>query len=101
MEEEIKVLEEFVKENRNWHCIECGYNCEKDMKTEKAIENLINKYKEQEKMIELMNEYILKNCVSLEICSKQIGKECYIDVIYDDECKECVIEFFRKKAKGE
>ena len=64
-----------------------------------AIENLINENKEQEKMIELMNEYILKNCVSLEICSKQIGKECYIDVIYGDECKECVLDYFRKKAK--
>ena len=61
-----------------------------------AIENLIDKNKELETMVELMNEYILKNCVSLEICSKQIGKECYVDVIYGDECKECVLEYIDK-----
>lgn len=58
MEEEIKVLEEFVKENRNWHCIECGYNCEKNMKTEQAIENLISECKKlQEESFEDYKSY--------------------------------------------
>lgn len=100
MEEDIKLLEELIEHN---YLEDIFYLRENNHHTKfnKAIENLINKYKEQEKTIELMNEYILKNCVSLEICSNQIGKECYIDVIYGDECKECVLEYFRKKAKGE
>lgn len=49
MEEEIKILEEWVEENRDWYCIECGYNCELNgtkMKHNQAIQNLINKYEE-------------------------------------------------------
>ena len=95
MEEDIKILNDYLDENDR------KFVKPKRLKFLQAIENLINKYKEQEKIIKLMTKYILKNCVSLEICSNQIGKECYIDVIYGDECKECVIEFFRKKAKGE
>lgn len=47
------------------------------------LENLINKYKEQEKMIELMAEYIS------------------IQKWGNTESKESVIHYFRKKAKGE
>ena len=92
-EADIKILNDYLDENAR------KLVSQKRFKFLQAIENLINENKEQEKMIELMNEYILKNCVSLEICSKQIGKECYIDIIYGDECKECVLDYFRKKAK--
>ena len=125
MEEEIKVLEEFVKENRNWHCIECGYNCEKDMKTEQAIENLINKNKELEKerdgiytdyqdlgkeklelekMVELMAKNIYNTSDTLNMLD--IGKEINYDLeklfngIDDTEAIKIIIDYFRKKAKG-
>lgn len=61
-----------------------------------VIENLINKYKEQEKIIELMVIYILTKC-STDDC-KEMKKErgdCYIS------CSKCIEDYFRKKAKGE
>ncbi|MBQ8043088.1 MAG: hypothetical protein IJ272_02925 [Clostridia bacterium] len=42
----------------------------------RSIKSLVNKYKEQEKMIELALD-----CLSV--------------------CKECILDYFRKKAKGE
>ena len=92
-----------------------------------AIENLINKYKElekerdsiyadyqdlgkeklkleekceeQEKMIELMAEYIKETdfitesyCYRREDCENVGGNR---------KCKECILDYFRKKAKGE
>lgn len=64
-----------------------------------AIENLINKYKEQEKIIELMTEYISETdfiteryCFRREDCENVGGNRM---------CKECILDYFRKKAKGE
>lgn len=54
------------------------------------IENLINKYKEQEKMIELMGDCI--RCADLD---EDIPCE------HKFNCTECMIDYFRKKAKGE
>ena len=103
MEEDLKIIEEMLRLNKN----------RIEPQIINAIENLINKNKELEKerdgiyadyqelgkeklelekMIELMAEYIDFdkmdfNCSSL--CVKEGCRE------------ECVIEFFRKKAKGE
>lgn len=56
------------------------------------IKDLEKQNKEQEKMIELMADYIdlYGECVdsSKKPCEKA-------------HCQECIIEFFRKKAKGE
>lgn len=112
MEEEIKVLEEFVKENRNWHCIECGYNCEKNMKTEQAIENLINKYKELEKErdsiyadyqdlgkqhLELLNKYEELEKI-VEAMAYEISEE---DENYQYLSTKEITEHFTKKVRGE
>lgn len=97
MEEDIKILEDFKNNNFLKDKLERnekgGFKIGTIYKTTElnpAIENLINKYKEQEKMIELMAEYIDFdkmdfNCSSL--CVKEGCRE------------ECVIEFFRKKAR--
>jgi len=47
MEEDIKILEEFIGEgSKDWKCIDCGFNCTGEIQ---AIENLIKGYKEVEK----------------------------------------------------
>ena len=79
MEEDIKILEE-MKNN----CLtKRDYIDEKAERKAQAIENLINKYKKQEKIIELMAEYIS------------------IQKWGNDGSKESVIHYFKKKAKGE
>ncbi|MBQ8299502.1 MAG: hypothetical protein IJX99_06540 [Clostridia bacterium] len=121
MEEDIKILNDYLDENDR------KFIEPKRLKILQAIESLINKYKEQEeqieeyklnvkeamhearenarifrkeqakaneyrKMVELMAEYIdfdkmNFNCSSL--CVKEGCRE------------ECIIDYFRKKAKGE
>lgn len=74
-----------------------------------AIENLINKYKEQEKMIELALDClsVWAMCADDEGCFCTVkGKECNVvaNEIEGQEhttCKECLIDYFRKKVKGE
>lgn len=70
------------------------------------VENLINKYKEQQKMIELMaDELSLFNAMDCDYRDYK-GHECIrqddFDGKYDRrKCKNCIIDYFRKKAKGE
>ena len=78
------------------------------------LENLINKYKEQENTIDLMaktlldyaNLGVLIKCPA-EYDGKYFYKNCKIDVTKERTnktnylCKECVKEYFKKKAKGE
>lgn len=108
MEEDIKILEDM----KTWDCIL------PNRRQTEAIENLINKYKElkkerdgiyadyqdlgkeklkleekceeQEKMIELMGDCI--RCADLD---EDIPCE------HKFNCKECMIDYFTKKAKGE
>lgn len=68
MEEDIKILEDM----KTWDCIL------PNKRQTKAIENLINKYKEQEKVIELMAKAFKQD-----------------DIRNEDE----IIEYFRKEAK--
>ena len=70
----------------------------------RRIENLINKYKEQEKMIYLMsyrlNEYA--NLGELIDCPAEYdGIKDLRSCPRDKNCIKCIIEHFRKKAKGE
>jgi hypothetical protein len=56
---------------------------------------------EQEKIIELMAEYISGTDIDEDVC-KKVGKNPFCDEFGEgSKCEECVIEFFRKKAKGE
>ena len=112
MEEDIKILEDM----KTWDCI-----LPNKRQTE-AIENLINKHKELvkerdgiyadyqdlgkeklklEETIFLMANYIVGTDKDEDIC-KKVGKNPFCDEFGEEsKCEECVIEFFRKKAKGE
>ena len=98
--EEFKNLKEIIElckeELENNHE---NVNATLDLIDLKELENLINKYKEQEKMIELMAEYIKETdfitesyCYRREDCENVGGNRM---------CKECILDYFRKKAKGE
>lgn len=108
MEEDIKILEEWVEENRDWYCIECGYNCELNgtkTKHNQAIENLINKYKEQEKIIELMAKDIVELTGSCpydwQNYEREVCENICSYVNQNHEEYKCFIEYYEKKAKGE
>lgn len=77
MEKDIELLNDYLEENDR------KLVTSKRLKFLQAIENLITKYKEQEKIIELMAEYIS------------------IQKWENDGSKESVIHYFKKKAKGE
>lgn len=68
---------------------------------ERHIGMLINQKREREKIIDLMAEYISGTDTDEDIC-KKVGQNKLCDEYGENsKCKECVIEFFRKKAKGE
>jgi hypothetical protein len=66
-----------------------------------AIENLMNKYKEQEKVIELMAEDIAHNGFDEDICRAFKQEDRPWECDDDRKCKLCIIEYYEKKAKGD
>lgn len=104
MEEEwrdIKLLERKIELNKQMY-LEFGRLLSLDEETVNAIENLINKNKELEKMIELMAKDIAENDIDEDICSKVRSPEkeecdCYADMY--DACYGCVIEYYEKKVR--
>ena len=74
------------------------------MELSEAIEKIINKYREQEKMIELMAKDIAEHKLDEDICRQvkdPANEDCYTTLYYDNACSDCVIEYYKKKAKGE
>ena len=95
MEEDEQILKLISEEKINIEGVSVGTQ----FRLLRRIENLINKYKEQEKIIELMAEYIKETdfitesyCYRREDCENVGGNRM---------CKECILDYFRKKAKGE
>ena len=69
-----------------------------------VLEELAKTAEEQQIIIELMAKDIAENKLDEDICSKVRSPEkeecdCYADMY--DACYGCVIEFYKKKAKGE
>lgn len=90
-------MEEDIKTIKNHYVFTTNHVLDDENKRFKqAIENLINKYKEQEKMIEFMASCFWRH----DLCENEEGLECK-KMIFESECKNCIIEHFRKKAKGE
>lgn len=97
MEEDIKILEE-MKNN----CLtKRDYIDEKAERKAQAIENLINKYKEQEKMIELMAKDITERTESCPYDLYDYKIENCDEVCDSIKVAKCFIEYYKKKAKGE
>ena len=63
-----------------------------------AVDELINKNKEQQKIIELMAKDIAEKDIDEDIC-KKVGKNPFCDEYGEEsKCVECVIEYYKKKA---
>lgn len=103
MEEDIFIIKSFVKDKE----MLLKHPCWISEKTVQAIENLINKNKEQEKMIELMakglfdyaNLGVLIDCpaeydgiIDMKFCKMNLK---------DRNCIVCIKEYYEKKARGE
>lgn len=91
-EEDIKILEEFIEhikfvEERTLYELEAKERCKKRYK---AIENLLKAYKQDEKMIDLMAEYIDFDKMDFNCSSLCIKEGCQED---------CIKEYFRKKVE--
>lgn len=100
MEEDIKHLEKRIELNRQMY-LEFGRLLSLDEDTVNAIENLINKNKEQQKVIEMMAKFI-NNIPAVEDICKVVGEKPYCDKYHNsNNCIKCIIDYFRKKAKGE
>ena len=64
-----------------------------------AIETILNHITKQEKMIELMAEY-LEDELTDDICNKE---NCYADEYINGHCQKClncIKQYFEKKAEG-
>ena len=77
--------------------------CKEQEKHIKALDSVIvehiEKNKEQEKMIELMAKDIANNDFDEDICRTMKVDEIWCGST-DNECKNCVIEYYKKKASG-
>lgn len=123
MEEDIKHLEKRIDLNRQMY-LEFGRLLSLDEKTVNAIENLINKNKELEKEVKQCKKYVRRMVGEYQLRFEiiQLMADSLSDVaFYMDEaseycevkkkecdcyqnklgCKECLLDYFRKKAKGE
>ena len=93
MEEDIKILEELRKE------LGLYANGEK-IKQGQSLENLLKAYKQDEKMIDLITEYVSTKNYADDICEFRLDvKGRFHKHCYKGECKDCIKEYFRKKVE--
>jgi predicted RNase H-like nuclease (RuvC/YqgF family) len=100
-EADIKILENKLKQWEPYKNTKFPTPIEKEIQKEnRAIENLLNKYKEQEKIIELMAKDIAENKLNEDICA-QVKDPKKVDCygFQYGACYGCVIEYYEKKAK--
>ena len=58
-----------------------------------ALETVLNHLTKQDKMIELMLEYLNFYGVEDDICTAELSKDC------NENCKDCIKQYFEKKAE--
>lgn len=98
MKKDIKLLQIEIQNDKQMF-EDYGERVHFDNNIVSAIENLINKYKEQEKVIELMAKFINNIDIDEDIC-KVMGEKPYCDEYYNaNNCIKCVIEYYEKKAR--
>lgn len=92
LEEAIKILKEDLEHTKRAN--ECGLATKGEFNKEiKAIEFILNHLTKQEKMIELMLEYLNFYGVEDDICTAELSKDC------NENCYQCIKQYFEKKAE--
>ena len=95
MEKDINFLKSVIKEYKTFGDLH-NPDFEDIDKICQSIENLINKNKEQEKIIKLMAESIADSGIFSDSCQSKIeADECC------DTCEKCIKDYFKKKASEE
>lgn len=92
----LKDAEEFQNNMCEHRCI--LYNEKEELKADlyeanNIISDYIDTTAKQEKMIELMLEYLNFYGVEDDICTAELSKDC------NENCKECIKQYFEKKAE--
>lgn len=92
----LKDAEEFKNNMCEHRCI--LYNEKEELKADlyeanNIISDYIDTTAKQEKMIELMLEYLNFYGVEDDICTAELSKDC------NENCKECIKQYFEKKAE--
>lgn len=88
-DKDIELIEEKI--NKGYIYVNCGNT------TEKALINLLQAYKQDEKVIKEMASYLVKDCEQIEKLeceeiAKRLEKTPY-------NCIDCIISCFRKKCE--
>lgn len=91
-DKDIKILESVV----NYRKIDGIYSTNEVIF--KALEKLLQAYKQDEKVIEEMADYISDLDIDETICCKRTS-DCYMDVFVENGCRKCIIDYFRKKCE--
>lgn len=100
LEEAIKILENFKNNKLERDKLEIRYHggfkigdIHKFTELNPAIETILNCLTKQDKMIELMLEYLNFYGVEDDICTAELSKDC------NENCKECIKQYFEKKVE--
>lgn len=90
-EKEIERCKQLIKvEHANWIGIS----------NQLAIKRLLENYKQDEKVIQAMAEYTSTKNYADDICEFRYDvKGRFHKHCYKGECKQCIIDYFRKKCK--
>lgn len=105
--EEYKNLHEIIQlSEEEFENPDVGVHATLDKADLRELRNLLAKNEELEKMVELMvDELSLENALNC-VYKEYKGHECIRNDDFDckysrEKCKNCIKEFYKKKAKGE
>lgn len=88
MEEDLKILDKYLEK------YEREYVSKEKHELLQAIENLLQAYKQDEKVIHEMVKCIFKN-VDINVICRTINSD---DCFTRKDCKSCIIDYFRKRC---
>ena len=91
-DKDIKIIKDLINDLKQQETI-TGYNAEIEIQ---ALENLLQGYKQDEKVIDEMADFIFENVDTAKICGMINSNYCFI---HSDNCNKCIIDYFRKKCE--
>ena len=95
MEEDLKNIEEFLSKRTLDEIDKFLFD-----KYIKSMEKVLKAYKQDEKMIDDMAEYVSTKNYEDDICEFRLDvKGRFHKHCYKGECKDCIKEYFRKKVE--
>lgn len=99
IKEDLKILKEII-EHKNDYDFAFGTKIWRPYSLGRediqAIENILNRLEQDERVIEEMAKYISNFDIDEPICDKKTG-DCYADMY--GVCEDCIIDHFRKKVE--